>query len=89
MNTTLEDVKYYLGRKLDKEFIVKLSMCCYIDSYIKVIVTGAIGAEMAYSVFILGNVVCNKTKVIKYIRLSDLLSKSELSRIQEIYKNKI
>ena len=34
MNATLEDIQYYPDRELDKELIMKLSTCSYIDDHI-------------------------------------------------------
>ncbi len=44
MNATLEDIQYYPDRELDRELIMKLSTCSYIDDHINVIVIGATGS---------------------------------------------
>ncbi len=89
MNAALEDIQYYPDRDLDKELIMKLSTCSYIDDHINVIVIGATGSGKTYIVSALGNAACKKAKVVKYIRLPDLLFELDQARRNGKYKPKL
>lgn len=54
-----------------------------------IVIVGATGSGKSYIACALGVEACNAELKVKYVRLPDLLSELELSRIQGTYRNKI
>lgn len=79
-NASLSDIHYYPDRELDKELMVKLVTGNYIEDHINVIIIGATGSGKTYIASALGNNACQKGKVVKYIRLPDLLFELDQAR---------
>lgn len=86
---SITQIKYYADRHLDREQILSLATNEYIKKHENVLIIGATGAGKSYIGCALGVEACNSGLKVKYIRLPDLLSELELSRIQGTYKNKI
>ena len=88
-NASLLDIHYYPDRELDKELMVKLATGNYIEDNINVLVIGATGSGKTYIACALGNDACQKGKVVKYIRLPDLLFELDQARKKGNYKSKL
>lgn len=86
---SVTQIKYYENRQLDKNQIVNLATNEYIRKQENIVIVGATGSGKSYIACALGVEACNAGLKVKYVRLPDLLSELELSRIQGTYRNKI
>lgn len=86
---SVTQIKYYADRQLDKNQILNLATNEYIRKHENIIIVGATGSGKSYIACALGVEACNAGLKVKYVRLPDLLSELELSRIQGTYRNKI
>ena len=77
---SIEDIKYYDDRKLDKELLLTLSTNRYIDRKESVVLIGATGSGKTYLACALGNSACKDNRRTRYIRLPDLLIDFSLAR---------
>lgn len=76
----IEDVKYTQGRKLDRDFILELASCNYIQHAKNVIVVGATGAGKSFLAQALGQAACRHYFSTRYIQLPDLLDDFKFAR---------
>lgn len=88
-NATVEDIKYYPDRELDKAKILSLSLCEYIESNQNIIITGATGAGKTYLACALGQKACERCIPTRYVRLPDLLLELEEAKAKGTYKKKL
>jgi DNA replication protein DnaC len=64
---------HYSGRKLNKDTLLELSTCQFIDNNRNVIIQGFTGSGKTYLACALGKQACKKKIRTKYVRLPDLL----------------
>lgn len=86
---SVTQIKYYADRQLNREQIMNLASNDYIKKQENIIIVGATGSGKSYIACALGIEACNAGLRVRYVRLPDLLSELELSRIQGTYKKKI
>ena len=77
---SIEDIKYYDDRKLDKQLFLSLSTNSYIDKKENIVIIGATGSGKIYLACALGNCACKDNRRTRYIRLPDLLVDFSLAR---------
>jgi len=77
---SIEDIKYYDDRKLDKQLFLSLSTNSYIDKKENIVIIGATGSGKTYLACALGNCACKDNRRTRYIRLPDLLVDFSLAR---------
>lgn len=85
----VHDINYTSGRKLNKNFIERLSTCEYIQDKHNVIITGATGSGKSYLSCALGMEACKHYFSTKYIRLPELLSELAVARGEGKFKETI
>ena len=68
-----EDISYDSDRRLDKNMILKLSSCIFIQQKLNVIVTGSTGTGKTYIACALGNAACRRDYRVKYFRIPEPL----------------
>lgn len=85
-NATVEDIEYLPERKLDKNMILRLASCTYIQETHNIILLGATGAGKTYLACALGIAANRNFYTSKYIRLPDLLVEIEMSRRNGTYR---
>ena len=83
---SIEDIKYYADRQLNKDLIEELATNKYIDKGENIIIIGATGSGKSYLACALGNSACLEGRKVLYIRLPDLLTELNLGREQGDYK---
>ncbi len=76
----VHDINYTSGRKLNRDFIERLSACEYIRERHNIIITGATGSGKSYLSCALGMEACKHYYTTKYIRLPELLSELAVAR---------
>ena len=82
----VEDIEYRADRKLDREQIMQLAICNYINDKRNVIILGATGAGKTYLSCALGMSACRHFLSVKYIRLPDLLDELLVARGEGIFQ---
>lgn len=85
-NASVEDIEYLPERKLDKNMILRLASCTYIQETHNIILLGATGAGKTYLACALGIAANRNFYSSKYIRLPDLLVEIEMSRRNGTYR---
>ena len=84
---SIEGIKYYADRQLNKDLIDELSSNQYIERGVTLQIIGATGSGKTYLACALGNAACLAEKKVMYTRLPDLLTDLALGREQGNYKN--
>jgi len=82
----IEDIEYLPERKLDKQQLLRLSSCAYIQEAHNVILLGATGAGKTYLACALGMAANRNFYTAKYIRLPDLLVEIAIARGDGTYR---
>ena len=88
-SAAIEDIEYYEDRHLDKAQILRFATCQYIDEGHHIILKGASGSGKTFLACALGNAACRKFKVVRYIRLPELLEEMSLARAAGELKNTV
>ena len=79
-SATIEGIEYLEDRKLDKSEILRLSTCKYIDDGHHIILKGASGNGKTYLACALGNAACRKQRIVRYVRMPELLDELNVAR---------
>jgi len=82
----MEDIEYRSDRKLDKEHLLQLSACSFINEKSNIIILGATGAGKTYLSCALGMAACRHFYSVKYIRLPDLLDELSVARGEGVFQ---
>lgn len=77
---SISDINYEAGRKLDKDLILRLAACEYINEANNVFIIGAAGCGKTYLSNALGVEACKNCFRTKFIRLSDFYLEAEVAR---------
>jgi len=77
---SVEDIEYYPDRKLNKEEMLRLSTCKYIDDKHHIILEGASGNGKTFIASALGSAACRKLKTVRYIRMPELLDELNIAK---------
>ena len=83
---SVEDIEYIPERKLDKELILRLANCSYIQQAHNVILLGATGTGKTYLACALGMAASRNFYSVRYIRLPDLLVEIAIARGNGTYR---
>ena len=83
---SIEDIKYYEDRRLNRDLIEQLATNEYITEGKNIVIVGATGTGKSYLACALGNCACLEGKKVLYIRLPDLITDLTLGKEQGNYK---
>lgn len=83
---SIEDIKYYEDRRLNRDLIEQLATNQYINEGRNILIIGATGTGKSYLACALGNCACLEGKKVLYIRLPDLITDLNLGKEQGNYK---
>ena len=72
---------YYVDRKLDKDKLMELSTCQFINNNVNVIIQGFTGSGKTFIACALGKQSCKAKINTRYIRLPDLLTEFDEARL--------
>jgi len=81
----IENIDYNPGRKLDKNLMMRLVDCSYIDRAENVIITGATGVGKSYIATALGHQACLKGKKVLYRNAQKLFTLLRICRADGSY----
>ena len=83
----VENIEYHPERKLDREQILRLASCTYLQEAHNVIILGATGAGKTYLACALGLAASRSFYSVRYIRLPDLLVEISVARANGTYRD--
>ena len=82
----VEDISFHPERKLDKEQLLSLASCSYIEETHNVLILGATGVGKTYLACALGVAANRNFYTVKYVRLPDILTEISLARGDGTYR---
>ena len=85
----IDNIDYSPGRKLDKNLMVRLADCSYIDRAENVVITGATGVGKSYIATALGHQACLKGKKVLYRNAQKLFTLLRICRADGSYIKEI
>jgi DNA replication protein DnaC len=88
-DSCIEGIEYHSDRKLNKEHILQLSTCDYIEEKHNIVILGASGAGKTYLSCAFGMAACRRFYSVKYIRLPELLNELTVARGEGIFQKAI
>ncbi|UCZ54446.1 IS21-like element helper ATPase IstB [Bacillus shivajii] len=80
-NACIEDLEYHEDRRLDKDLILKLAGCTYIQDSHNIILKGPTGSGKTFLATAFGVSACRQFYNVKYIRLPELLDELSLAKL--------
>ena len=83
----MENIEYIAERHLDREQILRLASCSYIQEARNVIILGTTGAGMTYLACAFGMAASRGFYSVRYIRLPDLLAEISVARTNGTYRD--
>ena len=84
---TMEGIEYFDDRKLDKAELLRYATCKFIDDEHHIILKGATGSGKTFIACALGNAACRKFKMVRYVRMPELLDELTIARAENMFKN--
>lgn len=73
LSACIEDIDYSSGRIINKQSILELASCDFIEKSLNIITTGKTGSGKTYLICAFGNSACRKGYTVKYYRIPELL----------------
>ena len=80
----VENIEYHPERRLDREQILRLASCTYLQEAHNIIILGATGAGKTYLACALGIAASRSFYSVRYIRLPDLLVEIRYIRLPDL-----
>ena len=82
----VEDIEYHPDRGLDKNLILRLSTCNFVEERHNLIILGATGSGKSYLANAFGVTAARKFHPVRYARLPDLLGELAIARAEGTYR---
>ncbi|HCS73531.1 MAG TPA: AAA family ATPase, partial [Clostridiales bacterium] len=73
LNACIEDIEYSSNRAIDKQSILELASCGFIEKSLNIITTGKTGSGKTYLICAFGHNACRKGYTVRYYRIPELL----------------
>jgi DNA replication protein DnaC len=73
INACIEDIEYSSNRAINKQSIVELASCSFIEKSLNIIATGKTGSGKTYLICAFGSNACRKGYTVRYYRIPELL----------------
>lgn len=86
---SLEDMNYHLNRNIDKNQLIRLGTCEYIDKSENILITGSTGIGKSYVSSALGHEACNKGYKVAYYNTPKLFAKLKMAKADGSYLKEI
>ena len=83
----VENIEYLPERRLDREQILRLTSCAYIQEAHNIIILGATGAGKTYLACALGMAASRSFYSVRYIRMPDMLVEISVARASGTYRD--
>ena len=85
-SASMEGIEYIPDRGLDRQQLLRLATCAYIDEGHHVILKGASGSGKTYLACALGYAACTRFKKVRYVRMPELLDELVVARADNLLK---
>ena len=85
-SASMEGIEYIPDRGLDKQQLLRLATCAYIEEGHHVILKGASGSGKTYLACALGYAACTRFKKVRYVRMPELLDELVVARADNLLK---
>lgn len=73
LNACIEDIEYSANRTINKQSILELANCDFLEKSLNIITTGKTGSGKTYLTCAFGSNACRKGYTVKYYRIPELL----------------
>ncbi|UWZ79756.1 IS21-like element helper ATPase IstB [Geoalkalibacter halelectricus] len=88
-SASIEDINYAPQRNLDKNTMLRLADCSFIEQGQNIIITGATGTGKSYLASAFGYQACLKGYKVMYLNLSKIFSKLSMSKADGSYMKEL
>ena len=86
---SLEELNYHLNRNIDKNQVLRLGSCEFIDKCENVLITGSTGIGKSYVSSAIGHEACNKGYRVAYYNTPKLFAKLKMAKADGSYLKEI
>jgi len=81
----IEDIDYQTDRNINKQSVLELANCAFIEKSLNIITTGKTGCGKTYLICAFGSNACRKGYTVKYYRMPELLLEFQDAKAQNKY----
>ncbi len=85
LNACIEDIEYSSNRTINKQSILELANCEYLEKSLNIITTGKTGSGKTYLICAFGSNACQKGYTVKYYRIPELLLEIQDAKVHNQY----
>lgn len=85
LDACIEDIEYSSNRSINKQSILELASCEFIEKSLNIITTGKTGSGKTYLVCAFGSNACRKGYTVKYYRIPELLLEIQDAKVHNQY----
>jgi len=85
LDACIEDIEYSSNRSINKQSILELASCEFIEKSLNIITTGKTGSGKSYLVCAFGSNACRKGYTVKYYRIPELLLEIQDAKVHNQY----
>jgi len=85
LDACFEDIDYSSNRSINKQSILELASCEFIEKSLNIITTGKTGSGKTYLVCAFGSNACRKGYTVKYYRIPELLLEIQDAKVHNQY----
>ena len=87
LDACIEDIDYSSNRSINKQSILDLASCEFIEKSLNIITTGKTGSGKTYLVCAFGSNACRKGYTVKYYRIPELLLEIQDAKVHNQYSS--
>lgn len=85
LDACIEDIEYSPNRSINKQSILELASCDFIEKSLNIITTGKTGSGKTYLICAFGSNACRKGYTVKYYRIPELLLEIQEAKVNNQY----
>jgi len=87
LDACIEDIDYSSNRSINKQSILDLASCEFIEKSLNIITTGKTGSGKTYLICAFGSNACRKGYTVKYYRIPELLLEIQDAKVHNQYSS--
>lgn len=85
LDACIEDIDYSSNRSINKQSILELASCDFIEKNLNIITSGKTGSGKTYLICAFGSNACRKGYTVKYYRIPELLLEIQEAKVNNQY----